>query len=134
MASDMELTSEQLDSLKRLHIAASEAAALVDDAQPLDWRLGTIAKDSEQALLIASGYPPKWEQQMDREAAGTPLKGLFGWGLSGRIRSADIMTLEELSAHTEDSILAIKGVGPRAIRKIADTLKAHDLEFTEKVA
>ena len=42
---------------------------------------------------------------------------------------AGISTLEEVSAHTEKELLALHGVGPKAIRILTEALAAHGLSL-----
>jgi DNA integrity scanning protein DisA with diadenylate cyclase activity len=127
------LTTEQRESLQVLHHASQRAmAAFDDDDRP--WRLEDTAKRAEETLLSAMGYPPAWEEQMDREQSGTSLRDLaradgLQWCVANALRRIDVLTLEELAERSPEEVGAVRGIGPVRLQEIGGVLDEHGLAW-----
>lgn len=135
MAREITLTTAQIEALQTLNFAAQHAVAAFDDEGRVGRRVELIAEDAREALLIGTGYPPKWLEGMDRESAGTSIQdlwraGTFPAGCEGPLRKADILTLEELAGHMPGEIEALDGIGPVRIAALAEVLEDFGLSFS----
>jgi hypothetical protein len=137
MAREILLTIEQIEALQRLRSAANAAAALLgeDDDHYLTGRVGRVARDAEETLLIAMGHPPRWLDRLDREHEGTPLRSAIyrssplKWAASSILRRHGAVTLEEVSRWTRDEVAAFPGIGPSRLKEVEAALATVDLEF-----
>ena len=55
----------------------------------------------------------------------------IGRPATGALREAGITTLEQVAAHRSRDLLALHGVGPKAIRILTDALTEHGLSWTD---
>lgn len=58
-----------------------------------------------------------------------PLPANIGRPATNALRAAGIETLEQLAEHTEKEILALHGVGPKAIRLLKVACEESGLSF-----
>ncbi|QDB79869.1 DNA-binding protein [Georgenia wutianyii] len=47
------------------------------------------------------------------------------------LTQAGVRTLEDVAAWSEDNLLALHGVGPRAVRILREALAEHDLSLAD---
>ncbi|SCL15226.1 Helix-hairpin-helix domain [Micromonospora nigra] len=55
----------------------------------------------------------------------------IGRPANSALLEAGIMTLAQVAAHSRRDLLALHGVGPKAVRILAAALAEHDLAFAD---
>ncbi|HVL22780.1 MAG TPA: hypothetical protein VM450_01765 [Thermomicrobiales bacterium] len=68
------------------------------------------------------------DTQSRRDPAGTPLPKI-GAPATRALAAIGVTTVEQLSAYTEQELLALHGVGPRAIRILAPVMAELGVRF-----
>ena len=72
-----------------------------------------------------------------RETTGTPLDTLpqnIGAPARRALAAIGVTTLEQLPAHSATALLALHGVGPKAIRILSEVLAERGLTFRDDAA
>jgi len=110
---------------KLLHERAAWAHGGHEETR-LEWRLVPAARRTEPD----GGGNPVGKDWQERTRAGTALYKLdlcakADYGL----RSANVLTLEEVAGRTEDEIRSLDGVGPKSFRRLRDELAQRGLTF-----
>jgi hypothetical protein len=94
----------------------------------LVWRLVSAGVPTD-----AGGGPPVGEEWRQRIEVGTPLYKLDLCGKAeDGLRAANLVTLEEVAARSEEEIRAISGVGPKSFRQLCEELEQRGLSFREE--
>lgn len=93
-----------------------------------------------ESLAIGYRLSPRGEAVLDhggppRERAprpdGTPLPRSIGAPATGALREEGVTTLEQVTAWTPESLLALHGVGPIAIQRLGEALAERGLAFAD---
>ncbi|HLT97238.1 MAG TPA: hypothetical protein VK070_10675 [Acidimicrobiia bacterium] len=130
----------------RLHLDVTDSAsALADlpDAEPLERGNGiTIALERVNGQALNYLVRRAWFAQAPKEltdalaaadsaAAGEvgDLPRAIGRPATRALAGAGVTTLADVARHSEDELLALHGVGPRAIRILREALEARGLEM-----
>jgi DNA-directed RNA polymerase alpha subunit len=96
------------------------------DESGLEWRL----MPKVRVTAAGAGRPSGDEFMRRHEAGGTPLYQLDlpHRGLAG-LYAANLVTVEEVAARSEDDVRLIDGVGPKSLERLREALKELGLAF-----
>lgn len=121
-------------------VRAPELAAELG-RETLSWK-ADVRKLKERGLTesLAIGYrlSPRGEAVLDHggpprqrppRQEGTPLPRTIGAPATGALRAEGVTTLEQVAEWTQEGLLALHGVGPVAVARLAEALEARGRGF-----